>query len=140
LENEDSSEVPAVNGSHQEDIQSTEEPPEDISDDVTEQGPAEDDQDAPQTIEEPEPVEPETSLPAPTQNGTANTSVPAKPPERHVRTRHHGPSMLEQVVSQTRPAHLPPKQKMEDLKHMADWQVLMQQSRSACACSSLGIL
>jgi hypothetical protein len=48
-----------------------------------------------------------------------------------------GPSALEKVVSKTRPAYLPPKNKLEDNKHMADWERMMKQSRAAGKLLSL---
>ena len=42
-----------------------------------------------------------------------------------------GPSALEKVISKTRPTYLPPKQKDEDNKHLADWEEMMQRSRAA---------
>jgi hypothetical protein len=56
--------------------------------------------------------------------------VPTKPTPGHRPTRSMGPSALEKVVSKTRPAYLPPKTKQEDNKHMADWERMMQLSRS----------
>ncbi|KIY46073.1 RabGAP/TBC [Fistulina hepatica ATCC 64428] len=47
------------------------------------------------------------------------------------RVRHSGPSMFEKVRNQTRPVYLPPKSRHEDDKHLADWQSMMKQSRSA---------
>jgi hypothetical protein len=44
---------------------------------------------------------------------------------------HAGPSMLESVLSKTRPKYLPPKSKEEDEKHLRDWQEMMKQSRVA---------
>lgn len=42
-----------------------------------------------------------------------------------------GPSAFQKVMSQTRPHFLPPKNRQEDQKHMADWQAMMKQSRFA---------
>ncbi|KAG2118000.1 rab-GTPase-TBC domain-containing protein [Suillus discolor] len=42
-----------------------------------------------------------------------------------------GPSAFQKVMSQTRPHFLPPKNRQEDQKHMADWQAMMKQSRAA---------
>jgi hypothetical protein len=42
-----------------------------------------------------------------------------------------GPSAFQKVMSQTRPHFLPPKNRQEDQKHMADWQAMMKQSRVA---------
>lgn len=42
-----------------------------------------------------------------------------------------GPSAFQKVMSKTRPHFLPPKNRQEDQKHMADWQAMMKQSRAA---------
>lgn len=52
-------------------------------------------------------------------------------PSSHRPTKSHGPSALEKVISKTRPTFLPPKAKQEDLKHLADWETMMKQSRIA---------
>jgi len=39
--------------------------------------------------------------------------------------------MLERVLSKTRPSHLPPKSRLEDQKHLSDWEKMMKQSRAA---------
>ncbi|KJA28524.1 hypothetical protein HYPSUDRAFT_82866 [Hypholoma sublateritium FD-334 SS-4] len=49
-------------------------------------------------------------------------------PSRRAR-RSLGPSAFEKVVSKTRPTFLPPKPREEDMKHLADWQLMMAQSR-----------
>ncbi|KAK0505689.1 rab-GTPase-TBC domain-containing protein [Armillaria luteobubalina] len=49
----------------------------------------------------------------------------------HRQTRSAGPSILEKVMSKTRPSFLPPKSRQEDKKHMSDWQSMMKQSRAA---------
>ncbi|KZO95461.1 RabGAP/TBC [Calocera viscosa TUFC12733] len=54
--------------------------------------------------------------------------IPFVPPRR---TRHRGPSVLESVISQTRPVYLPPKPKAEDRKHLKDWQTMMAHARAA---------
>jgi len=48
----------------------------------------------------------------------------------HRPSRSAGPSALDKVISKTRPTYLPPKPKVEDLKHMADWEAMMKQSRA----------
>lgn len=40
-------------------------------------------------------------------------------------------SALEKVLSKTRPSHLPPKPKEEDVKHQKAWDVMMRRSRQA---------
>lgn len=57
--------------------------------------------------------------------------TPTKPAFGHRPTRSAGPSALEKVISKTRPSFLPPKNKLEDNKHMADWEKMMKQSRAA---------
>lgn len=42
-----------------------------------------------------------------------------------------GPSMLSQVISQTRPTHLPPKSKEEDQSHLESWKRIMEDSLAA---------
>jgi hypothetical protein len=47
---------------------------------------------------------------------------------------HHstaGPSMLDKVRSQTRPAYLPPKDKEEDEAHLRAWEAMMAEARAA---------
>lgn len=69
-----------------------------------------------------------TSLNLPLPSKLSTTSMPA-----HVRqpSRTSGPSALEKVISKTRPAYLPPKPKDEDVRHLADWEKMMRQSRAA---------
>ncbi|KAJ3558978.1 hypothetical protein NM688_g615 [Phlebia brevispora] len=50
---------------------------------------------------------------------------------KHRTSRSVGPSMLDKVVSKTRPTWLPPKPRKEDKKHMADWEAMMKRSRVA---------
>lgn len=38
-------------------------------------------------------------------------------------------SALEKVLSKTRPPHLPPKPRTEDLKHQRDWDEMMRKAR-----------
>ncbi|KAG2155549.1 rab-GTPase-TBC domain-containing protein [Suillus clintonianus] len=57
---------------------------------------------------------------------------PTTPTTSHRRqTYSAGPSAFQKVLSQTRPHFLPPKNRQEDQKHMADWQAMMKQSRAA---------
>jgi hypothetical protein len=42
-----------------------------------------------------------------------------------------GPSVLQKVISKTRPTHLPPKPLEEDAKHQKDWEEMMRLSREA---------
>jgi len=67
---------------------------------------------------------------ASTPNSTPPNSSQSEPPRRgHRPSRSVGPSALDKVISKTRPTFLPPKPKDEDLKHMADWEAMMKQSR-----------
>ncbi|KAI9068695.1 RabGAP/TBC [Trametes sanguinea] len=74
------------------------------------------------------PLPSSTSLPTPT---TPKLSEPATPTTRHRPTRSAGPSMLDKVISKTRPPHLPPKPRTEDRKHLHDWEEMMKRSRAA---------
>lgn len=47
----------------------------------------------------------------------------------HRVTRSAGPSALDKVINKTRPTFLPPKTRVEDQKHLADWEHMMKQSR-----------
>ena len=62
---------------------------------------------------------------------SAASSLPRPPSSGHRPTRSTGPSMLEKVISRTRPSFLPPKSRDEDMKHLADWENMMKQSRAA---------
>jgi len=61
---------------------------------------------------------------------TPNSSRSEPPRRGHRPSRSVGPSALDKVISKTRPSFLPPKPKTEDLKHMADWEAMMKQSRA----------
>ena len=81
-------------------------------------------------------VLPASSLVSPS-SATTSGSIPtpnssrSEPPRRgHRPSRSVGPSALDKVISKTRPSFLPPKPKTEDLKHMADWEAMMKQSRA----------
>ncbi|KDQ63213.1 hypothetical protein JAAARDRAFT_119446 [Jaapia argillacea MUCL 33604] len=71
------------------------------------------------------------SSPPATSSNTAPSSPRTPQPSSHRPTRSHGPSMLDKVVSKTRPSFLPPKSRTEDKKHMADWEAMMKRSRAA---------
>ncbi|KAB5593204.1 TBC1 domain family member 14 [Ceratobasidium theobromae] len=75
----------------------------------------------------------ETQLETPSQPDSAppKTPVAPEPAKIHKQAKSVGPSMLEQVISKTRPTHLPPKNKLEDVKHMKDWEEMMEKSRMA---------
>lgn len=69
----------------------------------------------------------------PTPNSTAsprNSSQSESSRRGHRLSRSVGPSALDKVISRTRPSFLPPKPKTEDLKHLADWEAMMKQSRA----------
>jgi TBC1 domain family member 14 len=96
-------------------------------------------QDSPSQDQDPRDLQPPHSAPASSSQHDippAILSVPKVPIPRRLTTGHRptrsvGPSALEKVVSKTRPAYLPPKTKLEDNKHMADWERMMKQSRAA---------
>ena len=77
-----------------------------------------------------------TSGPTPTsaQSGMATSGSFAA---KHKASRSAGPSMLDKVVSKTRPSFLPPKSRKEDSKHMADWETMMKRSRAAGECNQV---
>lgn len=76
------------------------------------------------------PMTASTSLPTPSsaQSTASSSSTFAA---KHRASRSVGPSMLDKVVSKTRPSFLPPKSRAEDKKHMADWETMMRRSRLA---------
>ena len=49
--------------------------------------------------------------------------------------RSSGPTVLQKVISRTRPTHLPPKPLEEDAKHQKDWEEMMRLSRESGKCS-----
>jgi hypothetical protein len=58
--------------------------------------------------------------------------VPKSPTTPRARpARATGPSAFEKVMSKTRPVFLPPKDKAEDTRHLADWEEMMKLSRAA---------
>lgn len=72
--------------------------------------------------------------PKPQLPGSA--SLPAAAGPSSVAATTHRPSRskgisTQDVVSKTRPSHLPPKSKEEDLRHMKVWEEMMQKSRLA---------
>lgn len=74
----------------------------------------------PSTVE-PRSPRPSSSFGAPSSPTTA----------RHTRSKASTASALEKVLSKTRPSHLPPKPRGEDLKHQRDWDEMMRRSREA---------
>ena len=82
----------------------------------------------PSSSSSPSPAAPQSSV-AVTATAVANANG------KHRQTRSVGPSMLDKVISKTRPPHLPPKPRTEDRKHMHDWEAMMKRSRAAGECS-----
>lgn len=78
------------------------------------------------------PLTTSASVPTPT---TAGLTEPQTPTTRHRPSRSVGPSMLDKVISKTRPTHLPPKPRTEDLKHQHVWEEMMKRSRDAGECT-----
>ena len=71
------------------------------------------------------------SIPTPNSTTSPPDSLQSESFKRgHRPSRSAGPSTLDKVISKTRPSFLPPKPKTEDLKHMADWETMMKQSRA----------
>ncbi|KAI0094328.1 rab-GTPase-TBC domain-containing protein [Irpex rosettiformis] len=64
-------------------------------------------------------------------SAASNASTSSTATTKHKATRSVGPSILDKVISKTRPTFLPPKPKAEDLKHLADWEAMMKKSRIA---------
>ena len=76
-----------------------------------------------------------SSYSQPASTSHASFSHVAGPPVastfRRQKAKSMGPSMLDKVISKTRPTFLPPKPRAEDRKHMADWEQMMKRSRAA---------
>lgn len=75
-----------------------------------------------------------SALDLPTMTTSASlpsTQVSVLPPQSHKASRSTGPTAFQKVVSKTRPYFLPPKNRQEDRKHLADWEAMMKQSRAA---------
>lgn len=70
---------------------------------------------------------PMPTTPTTAQSNASTVSVGSK----YRVTKSTGPSALDKVISKTRPKFLPPKDRREDSKHMADWEVMMKRSRAA---------
>ncbi|KAJ9097223.1 hypothetical protein QFC21_004892 [Naganishia friedmannii] len=70
---------------------------------------------------------------APTSTPSMTSSDAAGGQQRVVGSTHpsSGPSKLDQVRSQTRMVHLPPKSREEDAVHLERWKEMMEQSRVA---------
>ena len=67
------------------------------------------------------------SLPPPEAQGVKSTSFQ----DNFKRSRKTGTSALQKVISKTRPTHLPPKPREEDIKHLKVWEDMMKKSRQA---------
>ncbi|KAH7916486.1 rab-GTPase-TBC domain-containing protein [Hygrophoropsis aurantiaca] len=77
---------------------------------------------------DPTPAEP------PLLSASTSSPLPKELPRNtmnHKPSRSAGPSVFQKVVSKTRPPFLPPKNRQEDKKHMADWETMMKLSRAA---------
>lgn len=79
-------------------------------------------------------------LPPMTASSSPDSQVSVPPPQSHRPPRSTGPTALQKVMSRTRPHFLPPKDPQEDLKHLAGWQAMMNQSRAAGDTFQLTIL
>lgn len=77
------------------------------------------------------PPTPSSPLPTPTGPPVYPLSAAAFKKAQNDRKRKSGGISTQDVVSKTRPTHLPPKSKQEDLKHMQSWEEMMQRSRLA---------
>jgi len=75
-----------------------------------------------------------------TSSSLPNGQVSVPPPQSHKPSRSTGPTTFQMVVSKTRPHFLPPKNRQEDLKHLADWEAMMRQSRVAGDMAHLAIM
>lgn len=77
---------------------------------------------------------PSVNIP-PASSPTASLTTSRRSSNHQVRrvTRSSGPSILERVISKTRPSFLPPKDRNEDRKHLSDWEKMMKRSRAAGA-------
>lgn len=82
----------------------------------------------------------ERSFEIPESSSLPIPATPTKATFTHRPTRSMGPSALEKVISKTRPTFLPPKNKQEDNKHMADWENMMKMSRAAGTSETLCVL
>ncbi|KAG8219538.1 hypothetical protein J3R82DRAFT_488 [Butyriboletus roseoflavus] len=82
--------------------------------------------------EPPSPAPPALDLPTTTASSSLpNTLASVPPPQSRRPSRSTGPTVFQKVVSKTRPHFLPPKDRQEDLKHLADWEAMMERSRAA---------
>ena len=77
------------------------------------------------------PLPPSESAPVPSTSRSHEASASHSSFFKHRPTKSIGPSMLDKVVSKTRPTYLPPKPRTEDKKHMHDWEIMMKRSKAA---------
>ncbi|KAG9314087.1 hypothetical protein JVU11DRAFT_4868 [Chiua virens] len=85
----------------------------------------------PSDSKSPSPSPSPLDLPTVPNSSLPNTQMSGPPPQTHRQSRHTGPTAFQMVVSRTRPPFLPPKNRKEDLKHLADWEEMMKRSRAA---------
>ncbi|KAJ1302599.1 hypothetical protein OPQ81_002916 [Rhizoctonia solani] len=78
----------------------------------------------------PDSAPPRTPVP-PSDSSPEKPGLSPDQTKMHRQTRSVGPSMLEKVISKTRPTHLPPKNKVEDVKHLREYEEMMEKSRAA---------
>lgn len=90
--------------------------------------------------EAPSPTPSALDLPTMTISSLPNGQVSISSPQSHRPSRSTGPTAFQMVVSKTRPHFLPPKNRQEDLKHLADWETMMKQSRVAGDMAHLAIM
>lgn len=76
---------------------------------------------------------PSLDIPPVSSPTTSSPSRPSSSHQVHKVTRSSGPSILEKVLSKTRPSFLPPKDRDEDRRHLSDWEKMMKRSRAAGA-------
>lgn len=84
-----------------------------------------------------------TNLDASSTGRTLSAPGPVPPPGKNIASAQAfdtqfkrskkvgGRSALQKVISKTRPTHLPPKPKEEDVKHLKVWEEMMKKSRYA---------
>jgi TBC1 domain family member 14 len=73
-------------------------------------------------------------VPLSTSSGYPSESATASAPAfaaQFKKTKKTGRSALQKVISKTRPTHLPPKPKEEDVKHLKVWEDMMKKSKQA---------
>lgn len=87
--------------------------------------------DGTRSVGAPSPTPSALDLPTmPTSPSLPSAPVSVPPPQSHKSSRSAGPTAFQKALSKTRPSFLPPKNRQEDLKHLADWEAMMKQSRA----------